>query len=90
MVHAGLSLQSELSKVPTKLHLDHFSNSQNSNLLTALRPAWDAMEVGKHVPSLTTKATTLKAKQAIPTKQLMALAFIMLVAPILQLVFKAT
>jgi hypothetical protein len=72
VVHAGLSLQLALLKVLTKLHLDPFYLSQNSNLSIALRPAKDAMEAGNHVPLFTTKATTLTANQAILTLQLMA------------------
>lgn len=90
MVHAGLSPQLVHSKVPTKLHLNPSSHSLNNNLLIALRPAKDAMEVGKHVPLSITKVTILKVKPAIHTLLLMVLALTMLPTPTPKLVLRTT
>lgn len=90
MVHAGLSPQLVLSKVPTKLNPIPSSLSLNNNLLIALRPAKDAMEAGKHVPLPITKATILKANPAIHTLLLMVPASTMLTKPTPKLLFLTT
>jgi len=78
-VHAGLSHPLVLLKVPTKLQLVNSSPSLNNNLLIAFKPASVAMEVGKHVLSLTTKATThILRTHTLPTLLLMELAPTML------------
>lgn len=78
-VHAGLSHQLVLLKVPTKLQLVNSSPSLNNNSLIALIPALVAVVVGKHVLSLTTKITThILRMPTLHTPPLMVLAPTML------------